>query len=158
MSTKVKIEGLRALRNSLLDLPKATSKNVQKRVLIKRAQPLVQKAKDNVPVDFGDLKNSIAASPKLSRRQKRTHKKETKTQVDIFVGPGTHPQAHWMEFGTGERRQRKSGKSVGAVPRVPFMRPAWDATKMGILDGIKEDLANEIEKAAARLAKKANKR
>lgn len=36
----------------------------------------------------------------------------------------------------------------------PYMRPAWDAGAMKALDYIKDNLRIEIDKAAARLAKK----
>ena len=36
----------------------------------------------------------------------------------------------------------------------PFARPAWDANKSAMLDGITDDLWQEIQIAAARLAKK----
>ena len=58
---------------------------------------------------------------------------------------GPLPQAHLQEFGTKDQ------------PPQPFMRPAWDAEKRGVLEGIKDDLWAEIKKAAARLAKKALK-
>ena len=40
-------------------------------------------------------------------------------------------------------------------PRQPYLRPAWDAERIGVLEGIKEDLWAEIEKAAARRARRA---
>lgn len=151
----MKIEGLKEVQKALRELPNATAKNIMRRILTKRAEPIAQAARDRVPVGFGNLKNSIAVSTKLSRRQKSKHRKPHKDDVEVYVGPGTHPQAHWMEFGTGERRQRKSGKSIGDVPKQPFMRPAWDATRAGILPGIRTDMWAEIKKAADRLARKA---
>ena len=145
MATIVKVEGLRELQTALRELPNATAKNVMRRVLKNRAQPIADAARARVPVAHGDLKNSIAVSTKLSRRQRGKHRKTDKNDIEMFVGPGTHPQAHMQEFGTFKE------------PAQPFMRPAWDAEKMGVLDGIKDDLWTEIEKAANRLAKKAAK-
>ena len=56
---------------------------------------------------------------------------------------GAPPQGVWQEFGT-----------VNHSPQ-PFMRPAWDGGKDKLLDGIADDFWTEIEKAAARQAKKA---
>jgi hypothetical protein len=60
----------------------------------------------------------------------------------MFVGAGPLPQAHLQEFGAPQHGPQ------------PFMRPAWDGGKMAMLEGLKDDLWKEIEKAASRLAKK----
>ena len=64
--------------------------------------------------------------------------------------------AHLIEFGSGPR-QHKSGKSTGHMPAFPFLRPAWDANKMAVVDLIGAELWSEIERAADRLGKKAAK-
>lgn len=146
----VKIEGLRELERALAELPKATAKNVLRRVLKARAQPIAEAAAGLAPDDpattGNDLKSSIAVSSVLSKRQKGQHKKmfrDDKASVEMFVGAGALPQAHLNEFG-----------SVHNKPPQPFMRPAWDAGQDALLDGIAKDLGDEIDKAARRLAKK----
>jgi HK97 gp10 family phage protein len=156
MVERVKIEGLKELQTALQELPKATARNVMRRILKARGKPIAEAARKHVPVDQGDLKDSIAVSTTLSKRQKRMHRKPDKDDVEVYVGPGPHPQAHWLEFGTDERTHA-SGKSVGDVPKKPFMRPAWDSQRRGLLVGIKTDLWAEIKKAADRLARKAAK-
>lgn len=148
----VKITGLRELENALRELPKATGKNVLRRVLRKRAEPMADAARSSAPDDpatgAGDLRSSIAVSTKLSKRQASLHRKmfrDDKAAVEMFVGAGPVPQATQQEFG-----------NINHGPQ-PFMRPAWDSGKDQILDGIKDDLAEEIDKAAKRLARKAAK-
>ena len=148
----VKITGLRELENALRELPKATGKNVLRRVLRKRAEPMADAARSSAPDDpatgAGDLRSSIAVSTKLSKRQASLHRKmfrDDKAAVEMFVGAGPVPQATQHEFG-----------NINHGPQ-PFMRPAWDSGKDQILDGIKDDLAEEIDKAAKRLARKAAK-
>lgn len=145
MSVKVKITGLRQIERALADLPKATAKNVVRRVLKTRAQPIADRAAQLAPLDDGALRDSIAVSTKLSKAQRGKHKKRTPGTVEVFVGAGPHPQAHLQEFGTVHH------------PPQPFMRPAWDSGKEKVLEGIKGDLWAEIEKAVGRLAKKAAK-
>lgn len=157
MIERVKVEGLKEVRAALMELPKATAKNVMRRVLKKRAAPIVEAARRRVPVDQGDLRESIVASTRLTRRQRGKHKKDGPNDVEIFIGPDSRPQAHWVEFGTEGRKQRKTGKDVGRVIMEPYMRPAWDAERMGVLDGIREDMWEEIEKAVSRRARKAAK-
>lgn len=145
MKTTVKIEGLKDVQAALSELPKATGKNVLRRVLRKRAQPMAQAAAANAPVEAGTLKASIGVGTKLTRRQAAQHRKmfaNDRASVEIFVGAGGLPQAHLQEFGTSEHAPQ------------PFLRPAFDAHKDAILDGVKDDLWSEIDKAAKRLAKK----
>ena len=145
----VKIEGLRELEAALADLPKATGKNVLKRVLLNRGQPIADAMRSMAPDDpatgGNDLRSSIAVGTKLSSRQAGLHRKmfkDDKAAVEVFVGAGPLPQAHLQEFGT-----------VHHGPQ-PFARPAWDEGQSAVLDGIAADLWAEIEKAAKRLAKK----
>lgn len=145
MTIKVTVEGLEGVMDALRDLPNATAKNVMKRVLLKRAEPIAEAARRLVPVDQGHLKNSIHVATKLTRRQRGRRRKVHRDDVEVFVGPGTDPAAHLQEFGSSHHDAQ------------PFMRPAWDQTKDEFLAGVGADMWAEIEKAAARLAKKSAK-
>ena len=147
MATKVRIAGLRELEKALGELPKATGKSVLRRVLLKRGKPVADamaaQAPDDPDTGGNDLKGSIRVSTKLSKRQRKLHRKfGGKAAVEAFVGAGPDPAAHNQEFG-----------NINHGPQ-PFARPGWDATKDAVLDGIKDDLWSEIAKSAARLAKK----
>jgi len=146
---KFRIEGLKELDKALGQLPRATGKNVLRRVARKALEPIIADAKTKAPEGFtGRLRDSLAVSTKLSRSQKALHKEmfaSEKSSVEMFAGAGAHlfvPQAVMQEFGT-----------VNHGPQ-PFLRPAWDGGKMGALNSIKKDLAAEIKKAAARVARK----
>jgi HK97 gp10 family phage protein len=141
IKTSVKVEGLKELVDAFRELPKATGKNVIKRILTKRAQPIERQAAAGAPKRTGKLKRSITISTKLSRRQKSTVRQD-KSYVEIYIGPGQQPQAIMQEFGTFKDKPQ------------PFMRPAWDQNKGVLLNDLKKDLWAEIERAAARLAKK----
>jgi HK97 gp10 family phage protein len=154
MATRVKVEGLRELEVALRQLPMATGKNVLRRVLKQAAQPIADHAERLAPVGRpeegdahpGQLRDSIGVSTKLTRRQRSVHRKmfaSDRASVEVFVGAGGVPQAHLREFGSDGN------------PPAPFMRPAWDANKGGVLESIKTNLWTEIDKAARRLAKKA---
>lgn len=139
----VRIEGLKELDKALGELPKATGKNVLRRILRKRAEPIAMDAASKAPVDNADLGNSISFGSRLSRRQRALHRKMmSSSAVEMFVGAGTNPQAITQEFGTWFHDPQ------------PFMRPAWDAHKGQLLDHFAEDLWNEISKSAERLARK----
>lgn len=143
MRTTVRVEGLRELERALGELPRATRKNVVTRVLKARAEPMAAAMRARAPVEFGDLRDSIGVGTRLTRSARKSHKKQS--PVEVFAGPGSHPQAVTQEFGT-----------VNHGPQA-YVRPAWDAGKDGALDGIASDLGAEIGKAAARAAKKALK-
>ncbi|WP_340109462.1 HK97-gp10 family putative phage morphogenesis protein [Pikeienuella sp. HZG-20] len=160
-STRFTVEGLRELEKALEDLRPATAKNVARRALVKATQPVADHMSELAPPGkYNNLKRSIGISTRLSDRQKALHRKmfrSDRTSVELFLGPdyrrsGNH--AHLVEFGTAERRH-KSGKSVGRMPPHPFARPAWDAGKQGILTRLADLMWVEIEKAAARAARKA---
>lgn len=142
---KITIEGLDEIQEALRKLPDSTAKGVIRRVLKSRAQPIADHARQLVPVDEGHLRNSIRVGTKLTRRQKRAHVKRDPSDVEMFIGAGPHPQAHMQEFGTSQH---------GAQP---YLRPAWDAGKMRLLEGIKDDMWKEIRKTAERRAKRAAK-
>lgn len=133
----VKIEGLREVDAALGQLGKATGRNVMRRVAIKRLQPIADEMKANAPVDQSDLRDSIIVTTKNPKRNRK------QSEVEAHAGPGRHPQAHLQEFGTAHHAPQ------------PFVRPAWDGGKDALLEGITDDFWTEIEKAAARQAKKA---
>lgn len=137
----VKVEGLKELERALKELPRATAKNVMKRVLMQAGQPVADKAESMAPVESGALQKAIGIGGKLTRRQKASSPKQSAVEVYIGVGRAL-PQGHLQEFGT-----------VRHGPQ-PFLRPAWDGGKMAVLEDIKSLTWAEIEKAAARLARK----
>jgi len=141
MKTTVRVEGLKQMREALLQLPKATGRNVVRRALRKAGEPMADAMKGRVPVEEGHLRNSIGVSTKLSKRQRTLHKK--RSEVEVFVGPGPDPAAHLVEFGSIHNQAR------------PYVRPAWDTRKLEALETVQKELAVEIDKAAQRLARKA---
>lgn len=138
-----KIEGLRELDQALGELPKATARNTLQRVLKKRAEPVRDAWQAKAPRRTGQLEHSIIIGPgsKLTPRQRRDAKKDGKHFAEIHVGT-SDPAGQQQEFGNINH------------PAQPSGRPAWEQTQQGVVDGIGEDFRVEIEKAAARRAKK----
>lgn len=144
MAQIVKVEGLKELEQVMLrDLSKATARNALQRGLKKAAQPFADSWKASVPRDEGNYQQSITVGPssKLTRRQKRDAKKEGTYFAEIHIGT-VDPAGRHQEFGTINH---------GAQPSA---RPAWDSTRQTVLQTISRDMWAEIEKAAARRAKK----
>lgn len=147
MAEHFKIEGLAELDEALKELPKATARNVLKRVLLESAVPISRDARAAAPDDPAtsgfDLHTSVVEGTRLSRRQKRANKQES--DVEVYVGAGPLPQAHLQEFGSARHSAQ------------PFLRPAWDANVGPVLDTIADKIRDEIEKARKRLARKAER-
>lgn len=179
----VGVEGLKELDAALGQLSKATARGVLRRVLVRRAEPLAERARELVHETTGSLKQSIIVSTRKpaghdagkaafanvlreggSRAEASAALRDARRAsggqafAEAFVGPGRHPQAISEEFGTADRTQATTGRFTGRVIAHPFMRPAWDAEKDAILDGIAKDIAAEIAKTVARAASRAAKR
>ena len=86
-------------------------------------------AKEIVPVDTGRLRNSI------------THAVEGK---EVFVGSATEYAAS-VEYGTVKQ------------PAQSYARPTADAEQSHVIDDVRDELAIQIGKAKARIAKRALK-
>jgi hypothetical protein len=146
MSATIKIEGLRDIDRALADLgSKALARGVLTRVGKKRMQPIADRANALAPDDAdtpGGLSTSFIAGTKLNPRQAAMAKKAGKDFVEVYVGTDD-PAGIQMEFG-----------NVNHGPQ-PSLRPAWEEGKEAVLSGIGADLWTEIEKTAARKAKRA---
>lgn len=143
MATIVKIEGLAELDDALTELSKATARNVLLRTLKAEGQRIADAGAQNAPVRTGLLKESYTVGTKLSRRQKAQLQKES--DVEVYVGPTPLRRSVQTEFGNAHQAPQ------------PHLRPAWDANVNAVLKGIKDTLADEIEKARKRLARKAER-
>jgi hypothetical protein len=165
----MRVEGLRELDALLADLPKATQRNVLKRVLREQARPLVERARAFAPYRFGDLRESITVTDRkppghdagktafgrtlaaggsqaeAAAALRAARRAYPNSFAEVFVGPGRHPQAITQEFGTWFHAAQ------------PFLRPAWDSERNRLLSGVSAALMVEIDKAVARRAKRASK-
>jgi len=160
IKTRMRVEGLRELQDALKELPKATSRNVLRRALTEAAKPMAATAEEQAPVDKGHLKRSHKVTTKLSKRQRAVHRRWAGTvpvrtprgwrsapakAVYVFVGPGPLAQATQQEFGNADH------------PPQPFMRPAWDAHKRQAAMSIRDRMAEQLEAARKRIARKAER-
>lgn len=149
---KFDIPGLSDLDRALGELPKATARNTLRRTGLKALEPFVAKVRSMAPVDAdpesspkrppGTLRDSYIAGTKLNKSQARNARKEGKSFAEVYAGTND-PAGIQTEFGNAHQSPQ------------PHARPAWEATMQRTITIIEEELGTEIEKAAARLAKKA---
>lgn len=150
MKTTVQIAGFRELDTALgalaAEYSKASGKAVLRRVADKALQPMAEAARNLAPDDPAtqgkDLKASIVVGGKLNKRQRGIARKDqNKSTVTRYMGTAD-PAGVPQEFGT-----------VNHGPQ-PFMRPAFEQEARGAIDIVAKELGPEIEKTAARLAKR----
>jgi HK97 gp10 family phage protein len=53
-------------------------------------------------------------------------------------------KAHWIEYGTGNRVQKKTGRPTGRMPEMPFMIKSFEANRA--------DYISKLEKALSSLS------
>ena len=142
----IKLDGFAELDKALGKLSNSLERGVLRRVARKALEPMLDQAQQLAPVDDGDLRDSIVmASSSLTKRAKQQERKEPTRGVKVFVGTASRNGVP-REFGTVRSAAQ------------PFMRPAWDSTKGKALQTVKDELAGEIERTAARAAKRKAKK
>lgn len=160
---KVSIKGGREIEAALRELgSKVTAKNVGRRGLLKAAEPIRDMAKLLAPDDptTGSgkfLRESIKAAPGRRNRGDRiwalvgidaevdpAKSVTRKSGKGTYRDPGVAGVSVMMEFGVPAR---------SIAPR-PYMRPAWEANKAATPQRIADEVKIEVEKAAARAARK----
>lgn len=158
------IVGAAELAQALRDLgTDRLIKATLKRALLKAGEPVAADARSRAPRSKREggkphMADRITVSTTLSRRQRAgsagyaTHD----TEARVYIGAAPRGPAVLQEFGTGVRHH-KNGKSTGAVPAHPFMRPAWEAGKEKVLADFERMLWEQIEKSAERLARRTAK-
>lgn len=143
---QIKLTGFKELDRALAELPKATGRNVLRRVSKGALEPMADHAAAAAPDRTGKLAFSISVSEKRTRRVKREAKFDTKTGIQMAMGPaggsGALQYASFDEFGTVD------------TPAFGYMRSAWDVGADPALNYVKSNLWVEIDKAARRVANK----
>jgi len=144
MAVTVSFKGGKELEAALAELGRSVGKRTAERALEKAAEPIRDEWIRLAPEKDGDLRKAI----KIGRAVKGIQKRVAKDQAVRFIGIDEsqdrrlHIYAEIQEFGN------KSN------PAQPAGRPAWESKKGAALDRLADDLRAEIEKSAARAARK----
>lgn len=144
------IVGGRELANFLQQLPVKVEKNILRAAL--RAGGIVfrEEARDNVPVEDGDLKASIRVTTRMKRGT---------IYASVKAGGRRAPHWHWVEFGTKPHKIKakkqaalafggKIARTVdhpGARPK-PYMRPALDAKSSAAIAAVAAKIRERLTK------------
>lgn len=133
MKVTVKTQGFKELEQNLFKLKTATAKSAVRYGMREALEPVARMARQLAPVDQGDLSESIDISGTARPPERK------QSDLEMYMGPGRHPQAITQEFGTFKE------------PPQPFMRPAWDAESEATLDRFSVFLWDRVTRAINRL-------
>jgi HK97 gp10 family phage protein len=140
------LKGDKEIRNALKHLPDVVQHRVLSAANFAAAKPLVEKEKllapegptGNLVDSIGAVKTSLAKASKLG---------------EVIVGPRRRGYkgfaGHLVEYGT-RRRKTKSGANRGVMPKKPFARPAFQATR----GQVESSIAGQLSKAFTRTMKR----
>lgn len=135
MGKNLRFEGIEELSQVLDGLAgdKRLSSQVVRQILNKGAKPIIETAKELVAKRDGDTAKSIGTI--AGRGQGKGEQ--------VYVGPrrgGPYKgyAGHLIEYGTAPRKQA-NGHNTGAMPALPFMRPAFDQRKDEAIGIIKNE-------------------
>lgn len=151
MKVTYKTKGFKELEQALAnELPKATARNAMRRAATNAMKHIESRAKQLAPRDEGALADSITTKNVKAKRTSRTRYAKS-DGIAVATGPTSRRasdpggNAAWQEFGTVD------------MPANPYMRPAADGEAPKVISDVREELASQIEKAKARIARKAAK-
>jgi HK97 gp10 family phage protein len=140
------------LDRALAQLPKTTAGNVLTRTLMKAADPIwrdaVANAPDNPETGAPDLHTSI-----FKKKGKNGQRIFRRTVNVMLLAPNIRNEKTNITTGIAFYGPALE-KGTGDMPAKPFMRPAFDNNVQISIKIIGDELKAEIEKAAARIAKK----
>ena len=140
----IKLEGVEGLHEALGEFKKSTERTILRRAAVKALTPVIERAKQLAPVDDGNLRDSLTVGGKLTGKLKAAAKADPPEGVRVFAGTANR---------NGVPREFGSVRS----PPEPFLRPAWEAGKEGVLRDVQSELADAIERTRKRAAARAKK-
>jgi hypothetical protein len=130
-----KIEGYKELEKALEEMPtKADIRGVIRSGMKDALRQTEGLAKTYCPSNR--VRKSIGIFTKLKDSQKRMNRADP-NYVTAYLS-ATSPLAHLIEFGTTKRFTKKTKRYRGKITPNPFMRKAWDETKMSVSRNAKD--------------------
>ena len=141
------IEGARQLSVALKELPDNIGRNVLRRAVSAAAAVVRDQARQNAPVDTGEMKRDI-----MTKRERTQNNLSARYSVFVRTGKKSRMAGakrnverdsfYWrfVEFGTSK------------MAAQPFMRPAWQQQQGAAAALIVETLKTEIPKEVSKLS------
>ena len=142
----ISVTGLAELEKRMLAFPDKIARNIIARALSKGAAIIRDEARQIAPRDTGEMARDIMI------KKARTERGSSLLTFQVFVRTGkksrlagkkrnvSRDSFYWrfVEFGTAKMAAK------------PFMRPAFERMKVQAVEAIRDSLADNIEKEAAK--------
>lgn len=156
MASEMKVEGLSELVEKMRELPKNIARNALRAGVYAGAKVVQEDAKRRAPVYTGPISagHPPAGTLKRSIIMKQIREESGPQQQVFYV---------MVRYGKKYRKQGKKGNlsqdayywrfvefGTASQPAHPFMRPAFESTKMQAVEAIAAKLGERIEEAAAK--------
>ena len=147
---RVYLKGLPQLKAKLVRLKEQTAESVMP-AMGKAAQLIVDMMKRQVPVDHGDLRDSIGWTfgDKPKYAQAITTARFGQTRVTIFAGNAKVRYAHLIEFGTAPHTNAGifAGSENPGARSQPFFFPSYRALRKDAQKIIRLAIRDAVRKA-----------
>lgn len=149
-----KLEGFKELERALAEeLPKATARNVLTRTATNAMKRIEDRMGQLAPrgdggTDGQHLADSMRTQPVTAKRARGSVRFDRKNGVAVMTGPAPEGKLDRANAGFQE---------YGTVKMSPnsYARPAADMEAENVIADVRDELAKQIDKAKARIARKA---
>jgi HK97 gp10 family phage protein len=154
MDEMMELVGDAGLVRAFVDMRDSSVRSIMRPALQAGASIASKEAKRLVPVDERRLKKSIGVQVKTSKRKGTVHAKIHVRRGFEKDGQDPVNYAHLIEFGTGPRVQKTTGRRVGAIAPRPFLRRALSNKRAQIQSVIVSRSKTQLRKLARKAAVK----
>jgi len=141
-SVSIKLEGLDEVRKAIRKLPEKPARRVMRKALRAGSTVIIKRARQLTPVRTGRLKRSW--------RRRFSKSFDPNITAEVL---NAAPYAHLVEFGTGPRKDGKTGASRGVMPAHPMIRPAVEGQIEAINAAMRKKADESIKKEWEKLTR-----
>lgn len=147
---RVYLKGLPQLKAKLIKLKEQTAEQIRP-AMAQAAQSVVDMMQRQVPVDSGDLRESIGWTfgdkPKYAQAVSR--QSVGGLTVTIFAGNTKVRYAHLVEFGTAPHAQGGmfEGTEHPGTNAQPFFYPSWRASRKAVKAALRKAIKEAVRNA-----------
>jgi HK97 gp10 family phage protein len=142
------VHGFKELADALAEFPKATGKNTLRRAGKKAMKRIEDGMAQRAPREEGTLAESMRTQEVKARRQRGSVRFDAKNSIEFITGPAPEGRMDRANAGFQEYGTVKMAANA-------YARPTADAENEKVVDDLREFLAEEIHKTAARIERKA---
>jgi HK97 gp10 family phage protein len=139
----VKIDGLQQAQKTLTELLPRESLNIARRTAGGIARKLRTEIKKKAKKKTGNLAKNIKS------KRAKDYGRPNLASYDVYV---ERDGFYWrfIEHGTAERKQKKTGKKVGKMSPDPFVTPTVEAFRPQMPILYREEFGKQLEKELAK--------